>query len=243
MTWFLIGTAPLWFMAGHFLYGLQAAYGRSVPLTYSLKMLVPLGESLMDLESRFRFPRRTVGGKVVMISQPMENAAAQVAAMDEHVRQIEKRLGRQLERRVHWVRGPLLGLQGKAIVGLCMGTRSQEAVPDEQGLDSLDRHEVAHCVINMLCPPSSEPPALLLEGWAEANSGHDAQWLADRAWKSRELGQTLPLQRSIGTGLGGQSHRTGLRARWPAGQLSASGIRSREVLSAVHFVPPIHVRL
>jgi len=198
LAWLLIGVAPLWFLAGHIVYGLQTAYGRSVHLSYPLKVLAPLAESLMDLEARFRHPHRTVGEKVVMISQPVADAPDQVAAMDEHIRQLEKRLGRQLESRVHWVRGPLLGMQGKAIVGLCMGTRPEEAVPDQQGLDPMDRHEVAHCVISMLCPPSSEPPALLIEGWAEANSGHDALWLADRARESRHRGQTLPLQELTG---------------------------------------------
>ena len=188
LAWFLFGTAPVWLMAGHFLYGLDTAYGRQVPMSYVLKVLVPLGESLMDLESRFRYPQRSVGEKVVMISAPAADASEQVAAMDEHVRQIEKRLGRSIEGRVHWARGPLFGMQGKAIVGLCMGTRQNEAFSVEEGLDYVDRHEVAHCAIHAFCPPSIQPPTLLVEGWAEANSGHDPGWLAARAWEYHEGG-------------------------------------------------------
>jgi hypothetical protein len=183
-AWLLIGIAPFFLTAGHFLHGLRGG----APLTYANKVLIPLSESLMDLESRFRYPMRTVGAKVVMISPPVEDAAAQVAAMDEHVRQLEMRLGRQIEQRIYWVRGSLLGKQGVALVGLALGTSPQETAPDKQELDPLDRHEVAHCVVHMLCPLSSQPPCLLLEGWAEANSGHNDQWLADRVWMAREMG-------------------------------------------------------
>lgn len=197
LAWLLIGMAPLCFMAGHFAYGLQAFYRLDVPLNYALKVLVPLGESFMDLEARVRYPQRTRGAKVVMISRPVEDAARQVAAMDEHVRQIEERLGRQLDRPVHWVRGPLFGRQGLAVVGLCMGSRPNEAAVDAGGLDPLDRHEVAHCAIHMLCPPSCDPPTLLVEGWAEAHSGHDAVWLADRTWEYCQEGDVPPISELV----------------------------------------------
>ena len=189
----LLGTPPLWFMSGHFWYGLQIASGRQVPLNMALKMLVPLGESLMDLEARFRYPQRTVGEKVVMISTPVPDAAEQVAAMDQHVGMMEKRLGREINGRVHWVRGPLLGLQGKAILGVCMGTRPGAEGARGPELADMDRHEVAHCVINPFLTPWSEPPSLLIEGWAEANSGSDATQLAERAWDSRALLDSLSI--------------------------------------------------
>ena len=102
-------------MTGNILYGLRAGYGRQIDLDWPLKMLVPFGESLLDLEARVRYPLRTGGTKVVMISAPVARAREQVAAMDRHVRALEARLGRPLVGRVHWVRGPLFGMQGKAI--------------------------------------------------------------------------------------------------------------------------------
>src|SRR5262249_8598389 len=45
--------------------------------------------------------------------------------------------------------------------------------PDAEGLAPTDRHEVAHGVIASLCPLSSAPPAVPVEGWAEANMGED----------------------------------------------------------------------
>ena len=65
-------------------------------------------------------------------------------------------------------------------------------------LAEVDRHEVAHCVINRLFTPWSEPPALLLEGWAQANSGSDATQLAEDAWSSRAVGDWLSLRELTG---------------------------------------------
>ena len=120
----LIGAAPLWFLAGFFLYGVAINSSQHTPLTLGVKLLMPLGESLMDLDARFRYPQRTYGEKVVMISprMPEAEARAQVAAMDRHVRALETRLGRTTTGKIHWARGPLLGIWGHAIFGLCMGT-------------------------------------------------------------------------------------------------------------------------
>ncbi len=178
----LIGAAPLWFLAGFFLYGVALGTGRMEPHTLSLRLLAPLGESLMDLEARLRYPQRTYGEKVVMISPPMPEAQAraQVAAMDRHIRALEARLGRPTTGTVHWVRGPLLGREGAAIIGLCLGSRPGEASPDAEGLSSLDRHEVAHCVLTSHCKTWMDPPSLLTEGWANASQGDDAVMEADR---------------------------------------------------------------
>jgi hypothetical protein len=181
----LIGTAPLWFLAGYFLYGLALGSGRKVPLTPAVKMLAPLAESVMDLEARFRYPQRTAGEKVVMISEPMPEAEAraQVAAMDRHIRALEARLGRPTAGTVHWARGPLLIMDSHAIIGLCMGSRPGEAPADAEGLAGVDRHEVAHCVLTSHCTAWFDPPTVLTEGWAQANQGDDP---IDQAFHLRE---------------------------------------------------------
>jgi hypothetical protein len=58
LAWLLVGIAPLWFMAGHFLHGLQTVCGRNVQLSYPLKLLVPLGG-----------PEK-VSGTFVVVSRP-----------------------------------------------------------------------------------------------------------------------------------------------------------------------------
>ena len=93
----LIGVAPIWFLAGFFLYGLAVVTGQKLPINAATRLLAPLALSLLDLDARFVYPRRTAGEKVVMISAPMPeaDARAQVAAMDRHVGALEARLNRK----------------------------------------------------------------------------------------------------------------------------------------------------
>ena len=199
LTCLLLGAVPLELFAGHAMYGLVAGYGRNHENTWALKLLIPLGESIMDLEARFRYPERTFGEKVVMISTPIENAPTVVAAMDRHVVAQEARLGRPIEGRVHWVRGSLLGIEpGKALFGLCLGSEPGEGPPHQDGPTSLDLHEVAHCVIQSVINPRSDPPALLSEGYAEAHSGLDPIELAIHAWEDRDRGSARSLRELTG---------------------------------------------
>ena len=194
----LLGAAPLWFMTGHAMYGLVIAFGRNLRFDLPLKMLVPLGGSLMDIEARIRYPQWTTGEKVTMISIPVANARERVAAMDGHVRQLEKRLGRTTAWPIRWVRGPLLGLDGKAPFSVCMGSRPHDAELGTDGLAAVDRHEVAHCVITSLNSYESDPPAVLAEGWAEANQGTDSTEQVFRAWERRVRGDDLTLRELTG---------------------------------------------
>ncbi|MSR59170.1 MAG: hypothetical protein EXS05_16265 [Planctomycetaceae bacterium] len=194
----LIGTAPLWFLAAHIMYGFKAGHSRQVNLDFFQKMLIPFGESAVDLAARFQYPQRVEGEKVVMISTPQPDAAATVQRMDAHVRDLEQRLGRPIGSRIHWIRGSVLGMQGRALYGLCMGSIPELSLRDKTGLDPLDRHEVAHCVINAFCTIASEPPSLLSEGFAEAHMGRDEHTVAYNAWKFRNEGGALPLSELTG---------------------------------------------
>ena len=200
LSWLLTGAAPLWFLAGFFLYGAAISSSRHLPLTFAVKLLMPLAESLMDLDARFRYSQRTYGARVVMISPPSPDAEAraQVAAMDRHIRALEARLGRTTSGTIHWARGPLLGLWGRAILGLCMGTTQGEAPADADGLCTMDRHEVAHCVLSSLCSEWSDPPALLIEGWARANQGIDPVMLAYTVRESLDDGSAPSLRQLAG---------------------------------------------
>jgi hypothetical protein len=192
----LIGAAPIWFLAGFLHYGVAITSSRKIPITPALELLMPLGESLMDLEARFRYPQRTVGETVVMISpaMPEADARAQVTAMDRHVRALEARLGRRTGGIIHWARGPLLGTGGSAIFGLCLGTQLGGAPADAEGLCTVDRHEVTHCMLNSQCSAWFDPPAMLTEGWARANEGVDHATLAYRVRAGLDDGKALTLR-------------------------------------------------
>jgi hypothetical protein len=77
LTYLLLGVAPLGFLAGHILYGIKIGQGRQLVRSLPVRLLIPFGESIFDLEARFRYPVRTVGAKVVMISAPVDRAPEQ----------------------------------------------------------------------------------------------------------------------------------------------------------------------
>ncbi len=118
--------------------------------------------------------------------------------MDRHVRQLETRIGRTTAWPIRWVRGPILGLDGRAAFSICMGSRPGDAGVGADGLATVDRHEVAHCVITSLDSAESDPPAILVEGWAEANQGTDLTEQAFRAWDRRTRGDDLTLHELTG---------------------------------------------
>ena len=118
--------------------------------------------------------------------------------MDRHVRALEARLGRRTGGIIHWARGPLLGTRYHAIFGLCMGTELGESPADAEGLCTVDRHEVAHCVLNSQCSTLLNSPAMLTEGWARANQGVDPATLAYRVRAHLERGTALTLRQLTG---------------------------------------------
>ncbi len=182
LAWLLMGLAPLGFVAGHAMYGLKVALSRQLDLKLPLRMVIPIGESVLELIAGFSYPERTIGERVVMISSPLpeEVAREQVAMMDRHIEAVESRLGRTSTRRAYWVRGPVLGLEGRAVHAVCLGSRPDEGPPDFDGLTHVDRHEIAHVVLSQFGTMDVEPPAVLIEGWADANSGMDRNVLVLR---------------------------------------------------------------
>src|SRR5262249_20997214 len=96
-----------------------------------------------------------------------------------------------------WYRGPLFGLRECAIYDMAIGNEVGETQVGADGLTVLDRHEVAHCVINQNDTIWSDPPRVLMEGWARANQGTPAEDLADIAWNDRETGESLSLRELV----------------------------------------------
>jgi hypothetical protein len=79
-----------------------------------------------------------------------------------------------------------------------MGSQSGTAPLDAEGLAWMDRHEVAHCVLNNHAPAGAEPPAVLTEGWAQANQGEDPVLSATRAWEEHRQGDDFTLNELTG---------------------------------------------
>ena len=197
LGWLLIGAAPGWCLTGLVLLGMRPGFDLHVRPGFASKLLIPLARPFFDLEASWFYPERTSGRWVTMVGAPVANASAQVAAMDRHVDALLARLGQPKTWPIRWYRGSLFGMGGRAIANMALGVEVGHLTSGSDVLTSVDRHEVAHTVIAGLGSPTSDPPRLLTEGWAQANSGKSAEGLAREAWRSRQWGRSLTLRQLI----------------------------------------------
>src|SRR5262249_20380007 len=114
--------------------------------------------------------------------------------------------------KIYWVRGRLLGMGPLSCYGLAAG--SSRSPLDWQTADhpdclSVDRHELAHAVLLQRYGSDSDPPFLLVEGWAESQAGPSRPRLAAGALESRSRW----LSRRGESGQAGQSYLRELLGR------------------------------
>ncbi len=193
----LVGTAPLWFCVGHVLMAMRPAFDRHVPPGWPSKILFPLARPLADLEARWFYPERTPGKWVTMVGARTKDARPQVSAMDRHVDALLARLGQPATWPIVWYRGALLGLKVCAIYDMALGSEVGRFPPGADGLTNMDRHEVAHCVITRNYTARSDPPRVLMEGWAQANEGMPPEEVAQAAWDDHKSGLSLTLRQLV----------------------------------------------
>jgi len=193
----LVGTAPFWFLAGHILMAMRSAFNLHVPPGWPSKVFSPLAQPLLDLEARWFYPERTTGRWVTMVGAKASDARALVAAMDRHVEASMTRLDQSTTWPIVWYRGPIFGLRQCAIYDMAIGSPVGLYQRGADGLSELDRHEVAHCVITRNYTARSDPPRVLMEGWAQANQGTTAEELAYTAWNDLESGRSLTLRQLV----------------------------------------------
>ena len=151
--------------------------------------------AVMEAEAARTFPYRMESKRLVMFyDERIRSPQSDLEEMDRHVASLETLTGKPLREKIHWVRGKILGRGRIAMRGLALGsTESPEgkAGTHEFGPDFgplyLDRHELAHAVIHQLQPPDADAPTLLIEGWAESQSGMNPKRMGQVAIHSREL--------------------------------------------------------
>jgi len=121
-----------------------------------------------EIEASWQYPRLTEGEHVQLFdSGKLENPEQLTLQMDEFIQQLLQSLDAEPTRwKSAWVRGKLFGQTGRA-VGLWAICSVDK---DSEQLAWLDKHEVAHTVITSLCEIDQDPPMVLAEGWAVANS-------------------------------------------------------------------------
>ncbi len=193
----LVGTAPIWFSVGHVLMAARSAFDLHVAPGWPSRLLLPSGRSFADLEARWLYAERTPGKWVTMVGATSRDARAEVAAMDRHVDALLARLDQPATWPIRWYRGPVLGLGRCAIYDMALGSEAGQFPPGVDGLTDLDRHEVAHCVITANYTTWSDPPRVLMEGWARANEGTPAADLAVIAWDEHQKGLSFTLRQLV----------------------------------------------
>ena len=132
--------------------------------TFPLVTAAVFAAGVAEVEVGLTYPSRVESDRLVMVHDAgVTDPAGDLAAMDAHVAALEEQTGRRLRAKVLWVRGPAIGRQGQAWVGLALGSSTSPA-------GTLDRHELAHAVLNQHHRADAQPPMLLVEGWAEYQS-------------------------------------------------------------------------
>jgi hypothetical protein len=141
--------------------------------------------ALMEGQAAYSYPHRLETERLVMFYHELDRPQLDADAMDRHVAQLETKVGQPLRSRIHWVRGSLISQSNCSLLGLALGSTSSPT--DWSGNEGyLDRHELAHAVINQQRPFNADPPMLLHEGWAESQSGLSSAELAARALLVRQ---------------------------------------------------------
>jgi hypothetical protein len=168
--WLWLGLMPSLWMAAYLQYLFDFASGRNHPPNLLVNMAAPVSSLIGEPVVRMNYPFRYEGERFVMWSDSPKQDEKQMAAMDAHIRGMEKSLAAKSDYKVYWVRGPVYGLLGRYVCGWSLASLADAPV-DADGLSYVDRHEIAHFVLDQLLPRPDYTPMLLQEGWAEANSG------------------------------------------------------------------------
>ncbi len=188
VAWILLGIAPLLFDITVLSFAFRVSEMRAVePRLLSVGRIASVAAAAMaDVEARFRYQNRFAGRHVVMWCDRIDEARADVEAMDRHIDRMEAVLNRECTSKVHWIRGPLLDQEPCYFHGICIGSLPGAVLENGIELPREDLHEAAHFVIEHLCSSIPEPPSILVEGWAEAQSGHEPGAMAGLAWRRKQ---------------------------------------------------------
>jgi hypothetical protein len=182
LGWAVHGLLPLLLWGALIGYMFREQGRKNLPNTHSHKVGRMAAVTLMIGHAQLAYPRRIETDRLAMYHDDrLPEPAADVAALEVHLDRMEDILGRRQHSRIHWVRGPALGQSMMSIHPVALGSDSGKA-------SELDRHEIAHAFLYQFSDPGSEPPMLLLEGWAMAVDGHKDPPLAMAALGCREPG-------------------------------------------------------
>jgi len=176
---------------------------RWIPNTLTMRLAKVMGATFMDLESRLTYRHRLETERLVMVygarhpkfPERVDRPEEDLAAMDRYLADLENQLGGRISAKVHWIRGPSLGVEWLSFHGLALGSAWSPEIP---GSYRGDRHELAHAALDWFRRPNSNPPYVLHEGWAMANCGDGVLELAQEADKSRQEDPSVSVRALFG---------------------------------------------
>jgi len=173
-TWLLVALLPVLSWTALALYAYRNGQKANVPRNLAMMLMMRVGHSLMEAQAAYFYPHRLESQRLVMFyTDEVTDPEGDLQAMDQHVADMEERMGRPLRAKIYWARGSLLGQRNLCCFGITLGS-------DRSPASRLDRHELAHAVINQHTAHTTDPPTLLSEGWAESQAD-DSKVLAERA--------------------------------------------------------------
>ena len=166
------------------------------PSSPPIKWAAATASSVADAVGRWRNPLRSSSARVLLFHDKPGEASGELGQLDEHVVRMENLLKQQPAGTAHLFRGPVFDTTDDAggwyLCGLAVVDRP------EPKIGYLERHELAHVLIDRYCDATARPPSLLVEGWAEAQSGYEHGFLAKRAWQRRCRGERMSLAAMTG---------------------------------------------
>ncbi len=183
----LVGAAPVASLLALFVLAPLRFQARDVRPTTAAAASYMAWVNAAEVAVPWAYPRRLESDRVVMFYRDgLADPGQDLADMDRHVADLERQSGRPLLAKIQWVRGVPPGTAGLSTPGFAFGSDASPA-------GRLDRHELAHSVLNQHVAPGSVPPALLNEGWAEAVSREDPRHALGALQLRREVAQLCRL--------------------------------------------------
>lgn len=184
LKWLLFGLLPVGLMAIPLVYAREAHERKEVPHNWLMGFSEVFAAAIMDGQAMVTLPNKLETERLVMYYKDMPHPQQDINAMDAHCARLEKMLNMKLRAKIHWFRGPLLGQSSASFMGLALGSSGGNDVEMR-----LDKHELAHAVLDEQRPFEADPPMLFHEGWADSQSGVREAEAAHEAWKLRQSGK------------------------------------------------------
>lgn len=168
---------------------------RWIPDSISMRIASVLGATLMQAELEIRYSSRLESDHLVMVHDDLDHPEEDLAAMERHIERLEQLLGGEIETRILWVRGGLLGQTYTSLHGISLGSARSPEIP---GAYRGDRHELAHAALDWFRLPGSHPPYVIHEGWAMSQCGDSRVELAQAAARERRENPSLGIRELLG---------------------------------------------